>query len=115
MKLAAYLRSRNLKHQEFAALIGCEQPTVTRFVRGRRIPSAALMRRIVEVTEGEVTANDFFEAESEDEFSTALEPNGVGAGESGADHDGADTAPCCAASSGKNREITAPIARGEAA
>ena len=60
MTLEAYLQGRNLTHDEFAKLIGCEQPTVTRFVNGKRIPSPDLMRRIAEATDGQVTANDFF-------------------------------------------------------
>jgi len=45
---------------DFAERIGCEQPSVSRFVAGTRIPSPDLMRRIAEATNGEVTANDFF-------------------------------------------------------
>lgn len=61
MTLADYLVEHKLTHQEFAARIGCEQPTVTRFVKKRRIPSPDLMRQIAGVTNGAVTANDFYE------------------------------------------------------
>ena len=60
MTLADYLRKHELTHEVFADRIGCEQPTVTRFVGGKRIPSPDLMKRIVDATAGEVTANDFF-------------------------------------------------------
>jgi len=60
MKLDAYLEQACLTQEKFAEMIGCEQPTVTRFIKGR-IPSPELMRRIVEKTDGQVTPNDFFD------------------------------------------------------
>lgn len=64
MTLADYLTQHDLTHEGFARMIGCEQPTVSRFVAGARIPSPVLMRKIVEVTNGAVTANDFFGIEA---------------------------------------------------
>ncbi len=46
--------------QFFAELIGVERSTVTR-LRGGQIPKKLVMQAIVEKTEGQVTANDFFE------------------------------------------------------
>lgn len=59
MTLDTYLKQHRITHREFAELIGCEQPTVTRFIAGR-IPSPELMRIISEKTADEVTPNDFF-------------------------------------------------------
>jgi transcriptional regulator with XRE-family HTH domain len=59
MTLEAYLKQHGITHKQFAELLGCEQPTVTRFVAGR-IPSPDLMRLISEKTAGAVTPNDFF-------------------------------------------------------
>jgi predicted XRE-type DNA-binding protein len=59
MTLDAYLKQRGITHRQFAEILGCEQPTVSRFVAGR-IPSPDLMRLINEKTCGEVTPNDFF-------------------------------------------------------
>lgn len=61
MRLDEYLKARGLTHRNFADLVGCEQPTISRFVARTRIPSAALMQRIMAVTNGEVTADDFFD------------------------------------------------------
>lgn len=64
MKLDQYLREKGVTHAEFAARIGCEQPSVTRFAKGRRVPSPELMRRIAIETCGAVTANDFYAIEN---------------------------------------------------
>jgi transcriptional regulator with XRE-family HTH domain len=61
MTLADYLTQHSITHQRFAELLGCQQPTVTRFVKGQRVPSPELMRLIAEKTNGAVTANDFYE------------------------------------------------------
>lgn len=66
MTLADYLTKHGLTHGQFAELIGCEQPTVTRFVGGKRIPSPELMRKIFSETGGDVTANDFFGIDPEE-------------------------------------------------
>lgn len=59
MTLEAYLKKHGITHKQFAETIGCEQPTVSRFINGR-IPSPELMRVISERTNGAVTPNDFF-------------------------------------------------------
>jgi len=63
MTLDAYLKQHRITHRDFEEMIGCEQPTVSRFVAGR-IPSPELMRLISEKTRGEVTPNDFFGIEA---------------------------------------------------
>jgi transcriptional regulator with XRE-family HTH domain len=59
MTLDTYLKRHGITQREFAERIGCEQPTITRFIAGR-IPSPDLMRKIADETSGEVTPNDFF-------------------------------------------------------
>lgn len=59
MTLDGYLKQRNIKEAEFAALIGADQSTVNRLRKGS-IPSPRLMSAIVKHTGGAVTANDFF-------------------------------------------------------
>ncbi|AGH48742.1 2-oxoglutarate dehydrogenase E1 component [Sphingomonas sp. MM-1] len=61
MKLVDYLEAHSLTHEQFAGILGCSQPTVTRFVHGIRRPSRFLMRRIAEATGGVVTPNDFLD------------------------------------------------------
>lgn len=60
MKLATYLDQEKITHKAFADRIGCEQPTVTRFVGEKRVPTPELMSKIVEATGGQVTPNDFY-------------------------------------------------------
>ena len=62
MKLDSYLAAHAITQQRFAELIGCEQPTVARFLKGR-IPSPDLMVRITKATAGAVTPNDFFDVD----------------------------------------------------
>lgn len=62
MKLTAYLEQENLTQKDFAALVGCEQPTIGRYCAGR-VPEPGVMKRIILVTCGKVTPNDWFEEE----------------------------------------------------
>lgn len=62
MKLKTYI---DLKHQgnktAFARLIGASAPAVLRYCEEPpRVPRPAIMAKIVALTNGEVTPNDFF-------------------------------------------------------
>ncbi len=59
MTLESYLKQHGLTQFEFAARVGCEQPTISRFINGR-VPSPEMMTKILEATDGAVTPNDFF-------------------------------------------------------
>lgn len=65
MKLDEYLAKTGISQPAFAADIGCTQAAVSRYVSRRRIPRPRLMARIEKVTNGAVTANDFFADERE--------------------------------------------------
>lgn len=60
MKLAAYLREKNIDAKEFAKSINVKQPSVSRYLTGARIPRPEKIKAIQEATDGAVTANDFF-------------------------------------------------------
>ena len=61
MTLADYLKAQKLSYAEFSAIIGAPgKDTVRRYANGKRIPTPEYMAKIVEATNGEVTANDFF-------------------------------------------------------
>lgn len=60
MTLANWLKSQALNQGAFAAKIGATQTAVSRYCSGKRIPPRHIMRRIVEVTDGAVTPNDFY-------------------------------------------------------
>jgi len=59
MQLKTYLEKDNTTQEQFAETLGVAQATVNRWINGTRMPRPAHMRRIAEVTGGEVTANDF--------------------------------------------------------
>ena len=63
MKLKRYLDENAISDAEFAEIIGVHQTTVSRYVRGLRIPKHAHIRQIMLATGGQVTANDFVERE----------------------------------------------------
>lgn len=59
MPLSQYLSLRGLTYETFGALIGVGAPAVSRYVSGERFPRRAVLRRIVEVTDGAVGPADF--------------------------------------------------------
>lgn len=60
MRLQEYLAETGTTRAEFARQIGVKHISVTRYLEGR-VPEAAVMSKIIEATDGKVTANDFFE------------------------------------------------------
>ncbi|MGV7034884.1 helix-turn-helix domain-containing protein [Methylobacterium symbioticum] len=58
MDLATYLSERQIRPAAFAAEIGVPPSTITRILRGERDPRGATIRKIVEGTQGKVTAGD---------------------------------------------------------
>jgi transcriptional regulator with XRE-family HTH domain len=60
MTLAAWLDQQKLSPSDFAARINRPQPTIQRYVSGKRIPEPEIMALIVEATGGAVTPNDFY-------------------------------------------------------
>lgn len=60
MKLDEYLSARGLTCEAFAEKIGVTGTSVWRYAHGERLPRPATMRRIVEATDGAVTAQDFY-------------------------------------------------------
>ena len=62
-KLTEFLREKRLTDAGFAALIGVNQTTVTRWRRRRVTPSPSAMRKIARETNGAITPNDFIEVD----------------------------------------------------
>jgi DNA-binding transcriptional regulator YdaS (Cro superfamily) len=60
MNLRSFLSSRGLSEAAFGQTIAVSQAAVNRYVRGERIPAPRVMAKIVEATDGQVTANDFY-------------------------------------------------------
>lgn len=60
MKLADFLKDRDLTVTAFAAQIERAPSTVSRIVKGQVHPDPQTMQAIITATDGSVTANDFF-------------------------------------------------------
>lgn len=60
MTLEDYLTHAGIDRTEFADRIGVSAETVRRYIAGIRIPDKERMSRIALATDGQVTANDFF-------------------------------------------------------
>lgn len=61
MKLDRYLFETKTKPAEFARTLGVSREAVRLYIKGDRLPRRDIMERIVRETDGEVTANDFYE------------------------------------------------------
>ena len=59
-QIADQARTRGISEAAFGQTIAVSQAAVNRYVRGERIPTPRIMARIVEATDGQVTANDFY-------------------------------------------------------
>lgn len=59
MRLDSYLEKNGISVESFAADIGVHRTSVYRFISGVAFPRASTIQRIIEITGGKVTANDF--------------------------------------------------------
>lgn len=64
MRLQTYLRLRHLTDAKFAAMVGRDRSTVTKWRNGKIWPDWSAMRLIFEATAGAVTPNDFMDIRS---------------------------------------------------
>ncbi len=66
MKLSTYMSEHGLDDEAMAARIGgCSPSAVKKWKYGERLPRSDALRRIAEVTDGAVTANDLLPRETE--------------------------------------------------
>jgi len=63
MKLADWMRERGLRDGDIAARLEVTRTTISRIRREKLTPSAALIARIFELTEGAVPPTEFFAEE----------------------------------------------------
>jgi len=93
MQLQAYLASKGLSEKQFADQIGASESGVVKWVRRERIPRPEKIREIARITEGAVTAADFFDLPgdiaSTEDGSDAEASNGTDNGPAGDDVRGA--------------------------
>jgi len=64
MLLTEYLQNQNITKSEFARRINISATHMGDICNGKKNPSLALARRIIEVTEGKVTVGDLFHPEA---------------------------------------------------
>jgi len=62
MTLADYIKAKQTTASRLAGEVGVPVSTITRLLRGERKPGIDLVSRIVDATNGEVTAEDFMVA-----------------------------------------------------
>ena len=58
-KLREYRISKGLSQQDLAASVGVKKAAISRIEMGKRVPSMGLVARLVEVSAGELCADDF--------------------------------------------------------
>jgi transcriptional regulator with XRE-family HTH domain len=58
-KLREYRIARGLSQQDLAASVGVKKAAISRIEQGKRVPSMGLVARLVEVSAGELCADDF--------------------------------------------------------
>ena len=59
MKIADYMRLRELNSGQMAALVGVKRQSIERYASGR-VPCAQVMLAIIRATHGKVMPDDFF-------------------------------------------------------
>lgn len=59
MTLSDFLSKAKIDRNEFARQVGVDAVTVWRWEKGKRYPPFTSITKIMEVTDGKVTANDF--------------------------------------------------------
>ena len=60
MKLSEWMEREKVSVEDLARRLGRTPMQVWRYRAGKSMPRPAVMRRIIEITGGAVTANDFF-------------------------------------------------------
>ena len=58
MQLAEYLDSQEISDDDFAKAIGVDRQSVHRYKTFARFPRRGVLEKIIEITNGTVTAND---------------------------------------------------------
>lgn len=61
MKLHDYLSENSIKVEAFAARVRLSADSIYKYLRGERTPNGHTISKIITATNGEVTANDFYD------------------------------------------------------
>ena len=60
MKLKAFLKFYGISNKVFAKSIGISNVSLSRYISGDRLPNTKILDKIYQLTDGLVSANDFF-------------------------------------------------------
>lgn len=60
MRLSQYLENKGLNYKQFSEMLGVTETSVYRYAAGLRIPRPEQINSITQLTDGAVTANDFY-------------------------------------------------------
>ena len=60
MKLSYFLKKSKITYVELAEVLDVSLATVYRYAHDERVPRKHVMKKLVEFTGGQVTANDFY-------------------------------------------------------
>lgn len=58
-RLRAFRTNHGLSQADFAKSVGVKKATISRIEKGHRVPSMGLVSRMVEISQGELSADDF--------------------------------------------------------
>jgi len=61
MKIEHYIKSKNYSVEAFAKIVGVSAIAIYKYTKGERIPAPDIMAKIFTLTQGQVTANDFYD------------------------------------------------------
>lgn len=61
MKLKEFIENNRITQIELAEMLGVHASAICHYVNGKRIPEPDIMRAIKNLTNGQVSANDFYE------------------------------------------------------
>ena len=66
MHISEYIKLNNISRVAFAKLLRTSPQNLERYINKKRIPkNKDLMRRLVEITNGQVTPNDFYDLKTD--------------------------------------------------
>ena len=71
MKLTDYLHLKRLSQKEFAASVGVSSSAICYYLQKKRVPTKKIMQKIIDLTDGKVSPNDFFRSSDSAESNLA--------------------------------------------
>ena len=60
MNIRSFLKLYNISNIEFSKRLGISNVSLSRYINGHRFPEKKILKKIFELTDGLVDANDFY-------------------------------------------------------